>query len=237
MPSQPLTRPQILPEGFVYLQDIDPTILQEVRYAGYHNFVGRPVPGYNAPVIIMTETASLALKAIQKELSPFHLTLKVYDAYRPQDAVDSWVKWAEDPSDQLMKEEFYPRVNKKDAFDLGYIGKKSGHTRGSTVDLTIVPLPVPTQPTWKPGEPILDGSLPTGQRFPDNSIDMGTGFDYFGEPSHTHNPDFPYQVRANRLLLLSLMEKHGFQNYHREWWHFTLVNEPHPDTYFNFPVE
>lgn len=237
MPTQTVTRPQILPEGFTYLQDIDPTILQEVRYAGYHNFVGRPVPGYNAAVIIMTGAAALALKGVQEELKPFHFTLKVYDAYRPQDAVDSWVKWAVDSSDQLMKEEFYPRVNKKDVFDLGYIGKKSGHTRGSTVDLTIVPLPVPVQPTWKPGDPILDGSLPHGQRFADNSIDMGTGFDYFGEPSHTHNPSFSPEVRTNRLLLLSLMEKHGFKNYAKEWWHFTLENEPYPDMYFNFPVE
>jgi D-alanyl-D-alanine dipeptidase len=237
MTTQLATSSQALPQGFVYLQDIDPTILQEVRYAGCHNFVGRPIPGYNASVIIISEAAALALKAVQAELKPFHLTLKVYDAYRPQDAVDSWIKWAEDPSDQLMKAEFYPRVNKKDVFDLGYVGKKSGHTRGSTVDLTIVPLPVPHQPTWKSGDPILDGSLPHGQRFADNSIDMGTGFDYFGEPSHTCNPAFSAQVRVNRLLLVSLMEKYGFENYHREWWHFSLKNEPFPETYFNFPVE
>lgn len=237
MPTQTVTCVQTLPEGFVYLQDIDPTILQEIRYAGYHNFAGRPVPGYNAPVVIMTESAALGLKAVQEELMSFHLTLKIYDAYRPQDAVDSWIKWAEDLSDQLMKAEFYPRVNKKDVFDLGYMAKKSGHTRGSTVDLTIVPLPVPQQPTWKPGDLLMDGSLPQGQRFADNSMDMGTGFDYFGEPSHTHNPSFPPEVRANRLLLFSLMEKQGFKNYSKEWWHFTLANEPYPDTYFNFPIE
>jgi len=228
---------QSLPDGFVYLHDIDPTIIQEVRYAGFHNFVGRPIPGYNANVIILTEAAALALKAVQDELKPFQFTLKVYDAYRPQMAVDSWVEWAQDPSDQLMKAEFYPEVDKKNVFELGYVAKKSGHSRGSTVDLTIVPLPVPHQPTWKPGDPIVDGSLPHGQRFADNSIDMGTGFDYFGEPSHTQNPAFPVHVRANRLLLVTLMEKHGFKNYHREWWHFTLVNEPFPDTYFDFPIE
>ncbi len=237
MTTQIAPRPQALPEGFVYLQDIDATILQEVRYAGYHNFVGRPVPGYNAPVIILTEAAALALKAVQEELQRFQLTLKVYDAYRPQEAVDSFASWADDPSDQLMKIEFYPKVNKKEVFELGYIAKKSGHTRGSTVDLTLVPLPAPPQPTWKPGDPLRDGSLPKGDRFADNSIDMGTGFDYFGEAAHTHNPTFPPEVRANRLLLVSLMEKHGFKNYHREWWHFTLMNEPYPETYFNFPVE
>ena len=227
---------QVLPEGFVYLQDIDPTILQEVRYAGYHNFIGRPIPSYNAPVIIMTEAAALALKALQTEIRPFNFTLKVYDAYRPQDAVDSFIKWAEDVTDQLMKTEFYPLVNKKDLFDLGYVAKRSSHTRGSTVDLTIVPLPIPPQPVWNPGDPIVDGRLPKEQRFADNSIDMGTGFDCLDELSHPLNPSLPSEVRSNRLLLTSLMKKYGFKGISTEWWHFTLMNEPYPDTYFNFPV-
>lgn len=227
---------QSLPEGFVYLKDIDPTILQEVRYAGFHNFMGRPMPGYNAPVIIMTQAAALPLKALQAEIVPFGLTLKVYDAYRPQQTVDSFIAWADDPADELMKTEFYPCVNKVDLFDLGYIGKKSGHTRGSTVDLTLVPLPVPPQPTWKPGDPILDGRLPYGERFADNSLDMGTGFDCLDELAHPHNLSLPREVRANRLLLASLMDKYGFRGVSTEWWHFTLRNEPFPDTYFNFPV-
>ncbi|MBS0271976.1 MAG: M15 family metallopeptidase [Proteobacteria bacterium] len=237
MTPQTALSPQTLPEGFVYLQDIDPTILQEVRYALHHNFVGRPILAYNAPIIITTEPVAFALKAVQKELQPFNLTLKVYDAYRPQDAVDSWILWAEDPDDQVMKAEFYPTIDKKDLFKEGYVGKRSSHTRGSAVDLTIVPLPVPTQPTWKPGDSILDGRLPKGQRFTDNSIDMGTGFDCLDEMSHTMNPTLPPEVRANRLLLKTLMEKHGFENYWKEWWHFGLIDEPYPDTYFNFPVE
>lgn len=234
--AQALSSPQTLPDGFVYLQDIDPTILQDVKYAGFHNFVGRPVRGYLAPVIIMTNAAALALKALQAELKPFNLTLKVYDAYRPQDAVDSWIAWAKDHSDQVMKAEFYPDINKEDVFDLGYVSSRSTHTRGSTVDLTIVPLPVPHQPTWKPGDALLDGRLPLGDRFPDNSIDMGTAFDCFDDLSHTLNPNVSAEVRANRLLLLTLMNKHGFRGIRTEWWHFTLIDEPFPDTYFNFPV-
>lgn len=236
MLPQPRNWPQNLPEGFVYLQDIDPTILEEVRYAGYHNFTGRPVPGYGAPLIILTEPAALALKVAQSELSAFQLTLKVYDGYRPQEAVDSFIAWAEDPADQLTKNEFYPTLNKKDVFTAGYLAKRSAHSRGSAVDLTIVPLPVPPQPTWKPGDPVLDGRLPQGQRFADNSIDMGTAFDCLDELSHTKNPALPPHVRANRLLLKGLMEKHGFENYSKEWWHFGLTNEPYPDTFFNFPV-
>ncbi|MBI2707395.1 MAG: M15 family metallopeptidase [Proteobacteria bacterium] len=236
MPSQPAYNSQPLPEGFVYLRDIDPTILEEVRYAVSHNFMGRPMPGYLAPVIILTEAAALALKALQAEIRPFGLSLKVYDAYRPQDAVDSFTTWANDLNDQVTKNEFYPGINKKDVFDLGYIGKRSGHTRGSTVDLTLVPLPVPPQPIWKSGDPVLDGRLPRGQRFADNSIDMGSGFDCLDEIAHTHNPHIPVEARANRLLLLNLMTKHGFNPYDKEWWHFTLKDEPYPDTYFNFPV-
>lgn len=236
MTQQSAFRPVILPERFVYLKEVDPTILQEVRYATFHNFVGRPIPSYDACKIILTEPTALALKAVQEELKPFNLTLKVYDGYRPQDAVDAFAKWAEDPNDQITKTEFYPALDKKDIFKAGYIAKKSSHTRGSAVDLTIVPLPVPDQPTWTLGDPVLDGRLPKGQRFPDNSIDMGTSFDCLDELSHTANPALPYEVRTNRFLLKTLMEKHGFENYWREWWHFGLINEPYPETYFNFPV-
>jgi D-alanyl-D-alanine dipeptidase len=228
-------RAQNLPDGFVYLKEVAPTILEEVRYAGYHNFTGRPVLGYLAPVIIVTEPVALALKIVQSELKAFQLTLKIYDAYRPQDAVDSFGKWADDLTDQLTKTEFYPALEKKDLFN-GYIAKKSSHTRGCAVDLTLVPLPVPPQPIWKPGDPVLDGRLPQGERFADNSIDMGTSFDCLDELSHTANPALSPQVRANRLLLKNIMEKHGFENYSKEWWHFQLINEPYPDTYFNFPV-
>lgn len=237
MISQTTPQPSSLPQGFAYLAHIEPTILQDVKYAQYHNFVGRPIPGYTTPLIILSEPAAKALKAVQAELSPFNLTLKAYDGYRPQTAVDFFAQWAEDPEDQVMKAEFYPTLDKKDLFSRGYLAKRSGHSRGSTVDLTIVPLPVPFQPTWKPGDPLVDGSLPYDKRFPDNSIDMGTGFDYLGELSHTAHPALSDSARANRLLLKTLMEKHGFENYHQEWWHFGLRDEPFPETYFDFPVE
>lgn len=236
MQTQIALHTQVLPEGFVYVKDIEPTLLEEVRYAGCHNFTGRSTPGYLAPVIIVTEPVAFALKAVQSELRPFQLTLKIYDGYRPQMAVDSFRKWAEDPTDQLTKSEFYPDLDKKNVFAAGYLANRSSHTRGSAVDLTIVPLPVPDQPTWKSGDPVLDGRLPYGERFADNSIDMGTGFDCLDVLSHTLNPALPPHVRANRLLLKSLMEKHGFENYSKEWWHFGFVNEPYPDTFFNFPV-
>lgn len=236
MPLHATKQVQTLPGGFTYLQDIEPTILQEVRYAGYHNFTGRPIPGYLSPLIILAEPVALALKAIQSEARAFQLTLKVYDGYRPQEAVDSFAIWANDANDQLTKNEFYPALDKKDVFEAGYIARRSSHTRGSAVDLTLVPLPVPDQPTWKPGDPVLDGRLPKGERFADNSIDMGTGFDCLDALSHTCNPDLPPHVRANRLLLKSLMEKHGFKNDWREWWHYAFINEPYPDSYFNFPV-
>lgn len=237
MTSQTLPQTQTLPEGFVYLQEVDPTIIQDMKYFQHHNFCGRPLPGYNAPVAIICEAAAYALKAVQDELKSFNLSLKVYEAYRPQDAVDFFGKWAEDVDDQLMKTEFYPAIDKREVFERGYVSKKSAHTRGSAVDLTIVPLPVPPQAMWKLGDPILDGRLPKEQRFDDNSLDMGTSFDCLDELSHTANPNIPAQARANRLFLKTLIEKHGFKNLRTEWWHFGLLNEPFPDTYFNFPVE
>jgi len=232
----PHKKSESLPEGFVYLHHIDPTILTDLKYLTHHNFVGRPLPGYESSIVILTEPAALALQAAQKDANAFGLTLKIYDAFRPQETVNEFIRWAEDVDDQLMKAEFYPDINKADVFDLGYIAKRSTHSRGSTVDLTLVPLPAPDQPQWQPGDPILDARLPEGQRQLDNSIDMGTGFDCFDDLSHTFNPNLPTHVRANRMLLRTLMEKHGFRGITTEWWHFTLRDEPYPETYFDFPV-
>ncbi|MDI9638556.1 M15 family metallopeptidase [Kamptonema cortianum] len=130
MTSQIALSPQNLPGGFVYLQDIDPTIVQDIKYAQHHNFVGCPIPGYNVPIAIICEEAAYALKAVQTELNPLNLSLKIYDTYRPQDAVDFFSKWAEDPQDQTMKTEFYPSIDKVNIFAEGYIAKKSSHTHG-----------------------------------------------------------------------------------------------------------
>ncbi|MEU5581915.1 M15 family metallopeptidase [Streptomyces huasconensis] len=224
------------PAEFVALRDIDPTIIQEMRYFTSHNFVGEPVDGYKKPMCILTEPAAKALHKAQRSLLRKGYSLKVYDCYRPQRAVDHFVRWAEDLSDERMKGEFYPRVDKSRLFADGYIAEKSGHSRGSTVDLTVVRLPaVPTRP-YVPGEPLTPCYGPQSERFPDSSVDMGTGFDCFDTLSHTDDPRVTKQQRAHRDLLRSTLAKEGFVNLPEEWWHFTHKPELFPDTYFDFPV-
>jgi zinc D-Ala-D-Ala dipeptidase len=226
-----------IPESFVDIQKIIPDVLLDVRYYGPHNFVGERIDGYMAPKCFLSKEAAEALGGVQKELAPYSLTLKIYDCYRPQRAVNHFVRWATEIENIKTKKEFYPTVDKRNLFKDGYIDSKSGHSRGSTVDLTIVPLPAPIQPQYSPGQKLYECYLPTEKRFRDNSIDMGTGFDCFDELSHTANVNIGQQQKINRLLLKSLMEKHGFRNYDKEWWHFTLKNEPYPDTYFDFVIE
>ncbi|MCX4452635.1 M15 family metallopeptidase [Streptomyces sp. NBC_01340] len=224
------------PEDFVALRFVDPTIIQEMRYFTPHNFVGERIDGYQQPICILTRPAAEALHKAQVTLLHQGYTLKVYDCYRPQRAVDHFVRWAEDLDDQAMKPEFYPRVDKTRLFEDGYIAEKSGHSRGSTMDLTIVRLPAkPTRP-YVPGEPLVPCYGPKAERFPDNSVDMGTGFDCFDSLAHTLDPRVQGVQRANRLLLKSTLEDLGFVNLAEEWWHYTYKPEPHPDTYFDFPV-
>lgn len=204
-----------LPSGFVYVDQMIPDIKIELRYYTDHNFVGEPIDGYQKPVAILTEQAAQALSGVQKELKPFGLGLKIYDAYRPQQAVDHFVRWAGDLPDIRMKEEFYPEVSKKDLFQEGYIAAKSSHSRGSTVDITIVPLQSETS----------------------NELDMGSAFDFFGRKSWPSSNKISPTQRAHRMLLQVLMKKYGFVPYEQEWWHFTLQNEPYPETWFNFPVK
>lgn len=235
-PRAEATEPGHLPDGFVYLRAVDPTIRQEVRYFGHHNFVGRPIPGYEANEIVLTWQAAEALARVQAEVRASGYTLKVYDGYRPQRAVDAFVAWAADPADDAMRTEFYPTIEKDRLFPEGYIAARSGHSRGSTVDLTLVKLPVREQATYHVGQPLVPCTDPVGVRFDDNSIDMGTGFDCFSERSHHGNADVPLIAQVHRRLLLEVMEKHGFRRYDEEWWHYTLRNEPFPDTYFDFPI-
>ncbi|GGV68726.1 M15 family metallopeptidase [Streptomyces thermoviolaceus] len=224
------------PGDFVALSSVDPTIVQEIRYFTPHNFVGERIDGYRQPLCILTRPAAEALHRAQQQLLRQGHSLKVYDCYRPQRAVDHFVRWAEDLDDRKMKDEFYPRVDKTRLFEDGYIAEKSGHSRGSTVDLTIVPLPArPTRP-YVPGQPLVPCYAPQEERFEDNSLDMGTGFDCFDTLAHTLDPRIQGQQRANRLLLKSTLEKLGFVNLAEEWWHYTYQPEPYPDTYFDFPV-
>jgi D-alanyl-D-alanine dipeptidase len=222
------------PASLISISDVDSTIIVEARYFGAHNFIGRPVTGYEAPRCLLTPAAARALAAAQADVRSAGLSLKTYDCYRPQSAVDDFVRWAQDTADVRMKAEFYPAVEKRHLFRDGYIAERSGHSRGSTVDLTLVPLPVPAQPSYRPGELLTDCRSP--RRFADNTLDMGTGYDCFDPLSHTANPDVPSLAARNRLLLRLVMEKHGFRNYEKEWWHFTLRGEPHPDRYFQQPV-
>ncbi|MDI3390542.1 M15 family metallopeptidase [Streptomyces sp. B-S-A8] len=234
-PAQAEPEPKA-PDAFVALRDVDPTILQEIRYTTPHNFVGEPVDGYRKPMCILTEPAAKALHKAQRKLLRRGYSLKVYDCYRPQRAVDHFVRWAKDLDDERMKPEFYPQVDKSRLFADGYIAEKSGHSRGSTVDLTVVRLPaVPTRP-YVPGEPLVPCYAPQDERFPDNSVDMGTGFDCFDTLSHTDDPRVTGEQRANRDLLRGVLARQGFVNLPEEWWHFTYRPELFPDTYFDFPV-
>lgn len=200
-------------DKFVHLKDIIPTIKYDIRYAGNNNFLGRPVKGYESPEALMTKQAATALKKVQEELKSKGLGLKVFDAYRPQRAVNDFIAWAKDLRDTVNKRTFYPNVPKSELFKRGFIASRSGHTRGSTIDLTII-------------------DLNSGKE-----IDMGGPYDFFGEISHHETKLINTTQKANRKLLKSVMEKHGFKAYDVEWWHYTLKDEPYPDTYFDFPVK
>jgi len=227
---------QNIPNGFVEIREVIPDIILDLRYLTNHNFLGVTVDGYKSEKCYITQAAADSLLKVQKEINRFGFTLKVYDAYRPQKAVDHFVRWAKDLADTITKKEFYPTIDKSKLFIDGFIAEKSVHSRGSTIDLTIVPLPIPSQPEFELNNQ-CEFYKSKDERFRDNSIDMGTGFDCFNELSHTENPNLSDQQRSNRLLLVSLMERYGFKNLPEEWWHFTLKNEPFPKTYFNFDIE
>jgi len=224
-----------LPSGFIYLSQVDSSIVQEIRYAGKHNFIGRTIKGYQTPQCILTKEAALALAKVQKELQHSGLSLKVYDCYRPTRAVSDFMAWSKDVSQQQMKKEFYPEVNKADFFRLGYVAEQSGHSRGSTVDLTIIPSSS-IDSTSHPTKQLSACNAPYLQRQHDNSIDMGTDFDCMDEKSHRLDTTIGLIPFAHRMLLSKLMTHYGFVPYAQEWWHFTLQNEPYKNKYFNFPV-
>jgi D-alanyl-D-alanine dipeptidase len=230
----PTTASERLPEGFAYLADVAPSITQHMRYAGNHNFIGRPIEGYDEAACILTSGAAEALAAAAAELEPQGLGLRVYDCYRPQRAVDDFARWAEDINDLTMQTEFYPRVDKARLFELGYIAERSGHSRGSTVDLAIEPLGHAHTAQWQPGDELIDCSHP--DRFDDGVLEFGTGYDCFDVKAHHGAQGITEEAAANRELLKELMLRHGFKLYPEEWWHYTLVDEPFPDTYFDFPV-
>ena len=197
---------------FVLLTDAVPDVILEIRYFSTYNFVGDRIDGYEEPVALLTKEAAAALKAASDDFISKGYRLKIYDAYRPQMAVSHFVRWAQDIEDTRMKAYFYPDLTKDVLFPQGYIAEHSGHSRGSTVDLTLV-------------------DMQTGKE-----LDMGGVFDFFGEISHPDYKDISEAQYANRMLLREGMLAHGFRPLPEEWWHFTLENEPYPDTYFTFPV-
>ncbi len=201
-----------MPSDFTLITDVIPDAILEIRYYSSYNFVGERIDGYMAPVAIMTVKAANALKEVSDELAEKGYRLKIYDAYRPQRAVNHFIRWAENVEDVRMKPYFYPDVPKSELFERQYIMARSGHSRGSTVDLTLL-------------------DMKTGK-----DLDMGGVFDWFGELSHPDYENITPQQKANRLILREAMLKHGFAPLDSEWWHFTLKNEPYPDTYFDFPI-
>jgi D-alanyl-D-alanine dipeptidase len=202
-----------LPKGFVYVDEVIPAAMFDIRYYGKYNFVGTRIDGYKAPLAILSVKAANALKSVNAELERKGYVLLIYDAYRPQKAVDHFTRWARDPKDTKMKKDFYPEVDKSKVFKLGYVASKSGHTRGSTVDLTIA---------YKKSGII---------------VDMGSPYDFFGEVSSHGTKLITAKQTANRNILKNAMLKHGFKLYEKEWWHYTLKIEPYPNRYFNFDVE
>ena len=197
---------------FVDLNEVINDLITDIRYYGDYNFVGERIDGYEEPLALLTKKAAEALKKVAAEAREKGYRLKIYDTYRPQKAVDHFVRWAEDLEDTRMKEHFYPEVDKSELFEKEYIYKRSGHSRGSTVDLTLFDV--------KKNE----------------DLDMGGTFDYFGELSHPDYRGISQIQYENRMILRELMLKHGFLPLESEWWHFTLKDEPYPDTYFTFPV-
>ncbi|MGC4812917.1 M15 family metallopeptidase [Micromonospora sp. DT228] len=222
--------------GFVVLTDLDPRIHADIRYATAHNFVGRPIAGYPEPLCLLTRQAAESLRRVQDAALAGGHSLKVYDCYRPQPAVDDFVAWSKRPGEQQTKAEFYPDLAKDQLFAEGYIGAPTAHSRGSTMDLTLVDEPATSQPAYRSGQPLVACTAPRGRRFADNSIDMGTGFDCFDSRAHTADPRISATARDNRRLLQRLMTDVGFVNYDREWWHYSLRDEPYPDTFFAAPV-
>jgi D-alanyl-D-alanine dipeptidase len=198
--------------GFVDVVDAVPGVVVDMRYFGEQNFIGRRVEGYEAPRCLLTVQAATALAQVQRDLAPGGIGLKVFDCYRPERAVAHFVRWARNIADQSRKAEFYPQVDKQTLFRDGYISVRSGHSRGSTVDLTLVSL--------------RDGG----------ELDMGTPFDFFDRRSWLSDRTISAGAMANRRLLGTAMQRRGFYGYAKEWWHFTLANEPFRETYFDFPV-
>lgn len=222
-----------LPHGFVYLADIDRTIVQDIRYAGGHNLVGRPLPGYLAPACILTSNAARALARAQAELTAAGLSLRVYDCYQPQRAADALLAWSKVASDQRMKNEYYPRVGKSQLFTQGYLSASPPSARGSAVSLTVERIGLASPVPWVPGQHSC--IAPFVDRYHDGSIDMGTNFDCM-DPLSRIGQQLGAIADTHRAMLADLMSNYGFKSYGGLWWNFVLASEPFPNKRFDFPI-
>jgi len=206
-------RDSIIKYDFVFLDTLLDHADYDIRYAGDNNFLGRPVTGYYQPRLILSRQAAMALKDVEDDIYESGYTLLLYDTYRPQRAVDNFRSWARTPEDTVTRSQYYPEHDKRNLFKLGYISTRSGHSRGSTIDLTM-------------------RHVHTGQ-----AGDMGGPYDYFGELSHHNYNQLTAQQKQHRIILKSAMQRHGFRPYSKEWWHYTLNGEPYRNQYFDFIVE
>ena len=223
-----------LPAGFVYLRAVDPSIAQDMRYAGPDNFTGHPLPGYQAGECVLRRDVAQALKRVQTDLARINLGLKTYDCYRPTRAVRAFMRWADDGARGRVSQRFFPSLPKRRLFALGYIAARSAHSTGTAVDLTLVERPAAAVPPFDPRAAYGPCTAPSAQRAPDSSVDMGTGFDCFDAKSHTLSRALTPEQRGWRGVLVAAMRAHGFRNYFREWWHFS--RGPRPRQVYDFAI-
>jgi D-alanyl-D-alanine dipeptidase len=210
-----------LPPGFVYLRDVAPAIAQDMRYASYDNFTGRPLPGYDAPECVLRRDVAEALAKVEADLARQSLSLKVYDCYRPVRAVRAFARWSQTPDPAPPTKRFFPKLEKRTLFADGYIAAQSAHSTGNAVDLTLIALPPRHAPHYDARASYGPCTGAADKRAPDTSLDMGTGFDCFDDKSHTANAAIGVDAKHRRAILLAAMRARGFHNYFREWWHFS----------------
>jgi D-alanyl-D-alanine dipeptidase len=235
MASIPAAHAQSLPGGFVYLRDVDPTIVQDIRYATANNFVGRPLAGYGAGECVVKREVGLRLKAVQQELAAQNLSLKMFDCYRPARASLDMVRWSQNGHETSADRRYNPRIPKTGLFRLGYIASRSQHSTGAALDLTLVDLKADNSATIDPSKSYADCTAPVEARLPEGSVDMGTGYDCTDAKGHTAAPSITRNQRTWRGRLVAAMAKQGFVNYSKEWWHFSLPGAG--GAAYDFPIQ
>lgn len=226
---------QSLPGGFVYLRDIDPSIIQDIRYATPNNFVGRPLAGYGAGECVVKREVGLRLKAVQQELAAQNLSLKMFDCYRPARASLDMVKWSQNGHETAADRRYNPKIPKTELFRLGYIASRSQHSTGTALDLTLVDLKADNSAKIDPSKSYADCTAPVAARLPEGSVDMGTGYDCTDAKGHTAAPWITQDQRTWRKRLVAAMAKQGFVNYSKEWWHFSLPGAG--EAAYDFPIQ